>query len=98
MRRVLFVMLVSLVMLDAAGLESFLFREPCVSVSDQTPDNGCPATCFRCSCGQPVVTTATPLIIVTQIEVAGVEGLSSALLSFPPRDVLHVPKPASLFI
>lgn len=97
MRRALFVLLVGLVICDAAGLESLLLREPCISVADQTPDNACPATCFRCACGQPIVASPTTIaMVVTPVDVPVINPLPSMLLSGPPHDVLHVPKSISL--
>jgi len=94
----LFVLLVGLVICDAAGLESLLLREPCISVADQTPDNSCPATCFRCACGQPILASATIVVTVAAIDIPVTEALPSTLLSGPPHDVLHVPKSLSLSI
>jgi hypothetical protein len=65
-------------------------------VADQTPDNTCPATCFRCACGQPILASATIAMAVTPVDIPMVEALPSMLLSGPPHDVLHVPKSLSL--
>jgi hypothetical protein len=96
-RRFALIIVLAFLTCDLAGLNSFLVMERCVNVSDTLPDNNCPPTCVRCACcAQPVV--GIPIFVVVHLIEPHIiaEPVSLPLVSAPPHDILHVPKPSSL--
>jgi len=54
-RRILFLLLLGFLVIDATGLEALVRPEPCSSARDTLPDGTCPPTCARCACGVQLV-------------------------------------------
>jgi hypothetical protein len=96
-RRFALIIVLAFLTCDLAGLDSCLVMERCASVNDTSPDNNCPPTCVRCACcAQPVVGIPT-VVVVHLIEPHVIaEPVTLHLVSAPPHDILHVPKPSSL--
>ena len=93
MRRVLFLLIVGLLVGDAAGVDAFVFAERCTSLTDEGPDNSCPALCVRCGCcAQPTVPAiAFPTAVILPDRLIAPVALGSVTQGAVP-DVFHVPK------
>jgi hypothetical protein len=94
--RILFVLLLGFLVMDATGLEALLRPEPCTSILDSQPDATCPPTCVRCACGVQVIVPS----LTVSVESAPTPQTFIDLYSrrFPravPSKIFHVPKFAS---
>jgi hypothetical protein len=94
--RLLFLVVLAFLVIDATGLEALVRPEPCTSVQDTLPDGTCPPTCARCACGVQVI---VPDLAVSAASVAVretfVDLYSRRVPRTLPSKIFHVPKLAS---
>jgi hypothetical protein len=95
-RRLLLVVALAILVMDATGLEAFVFAEPCTSVQDEQPDRSCPALCVRCACcAQPIVPEMARSTASTPVRHPFVDLYSRGIPPVGPAKIFHVPKLAS---
>jgi hypothetical protein len=95
-RRLLFVLLLGFLVLDATGLEALVRPEPCASLLDDQPDGTCPPTCAQCACGVQVVVPALAVTIMSAaVKQTFVDLYSRRVPPTLPAEIFHVPKVAS---
>ena len=98
-RRLIFLLVLGFLVIDATGLEALVRPEPCTSLQDTQPDGTCPPTCPRCACGVQVivpdlaVSVAWALVRQTLIDLYS-RGIPRTL----PSKIFHLPKFASLTV
>ncbi|MEP7307678.1 MAG: hypothetical protein ABJA98_19425 [Acidobacteriota bacterium] len=93
MRRILFLLVLGFLVIDATGLEALVRPEPCTSVQDTLPDGACPPTCARCACGvQLVVPDTAPSLESVAIQKTFVDLYSRRVRRTAPAKIFHVPK------
>jgi hypothetical protein len=95
-RRLLLVVALAILIMDATGLEAFVFAEPCLSAQADQPDRSCPALCVRCACcAQPIVPEMVRSTVSTPVRHPFVDLYSRGIPPVVPAKIFHVPKPAS---
>lgn len=94
MRRWFLIAIVALLAADASGVTSLAVPETCgITLSDQSPDGGCPAFCARCSCcATPVLSSQPAVVPATMLSHPRPLDVNSLLPVGRPLDILHVPK------
>jgi hypothetical protein len=94
-RRILFLLVLGFLVIDATGLEALVRPEPCSSVRDTLPDGACPPTCARCACGvQVVVPDVAPSLESAPIQQPFIDFYSRRVRRTAPAKIFHVPKVA----
>jgi hypothetical protein len=97
--RLLFLVVLGFLVMDATGLEAFVRPEPCTSVQDSVPDGTCPPTCARCACGvQVIVPNLTASVASVAVREAFIDLYSRRVPRTLPSKIFHVPKLASTTI
>jgi hypothetical protein len=95
-RRLLFLLLLGFLVVDATGLEAFVRPEPCTSAQDTLPDGTCPPNCVRCACGVQVIVPALAVSVsVASVQETLVDLYSRRVPRPIPSKIFHVPKLAS---
>lgn len=96
MRRLLFLVVLGILAMDASGLDALLVNEPCTTVEDAKPDGTCPALCVRCACcAQPIVPEFAVAIVSELVPSVFVDRYSPGIPRTAPSKIFHVPKFAS---
>jgi hypothetical protein len=94
--RLLFLLVLGFLVVDATGLDAFVRPEPCTSLQDTLPDGACPPTCARCACGvQVIVPDVTPSLGSAPIPLTFVDLYSRRVRRTAPAKIFHVPKSAA---
>jgi hypothetical protein len=95
-RRLLFLLVVGFLVMDATGLEALVRPEPCTSLEDGQPDGTCPPLCVTCACGaQVVVPELAPSVATSPVRQTFVDLYSRRIPPVAPAKIFHVPKCAS---
>ncbi|MEO8076128.1 MAG: hypothetical protein ABI818_07355 [Acidobacteriota bacterium] len=96
-RRLLFLLVLGFLVIDATGLEALVRPEPCTSLQDTQPDGTCPPTCTTCACGvQVIVPDLTVPVTSTLVRQTLIDRYSRGLPRVVPSKIFHVPKLTSL--
>jgi len=94
--RLLFLIVLGFLVMDATGLEALVRPEPCTAVQDSVPDGTCPPTCARCACGvQVIVPSLTASVASTAVRETFVDLYSRRVPRTLPSKIFHVPRLAS---
>jgi hypothetical protein len=97
-RRLLLALVFGILIMDATGLEAFVFAEPCTSVQDGQPDRSCPALCVRCTCcAQSIVPEMAVAAASIPVRHAFIDRYSRGIPPALPAKIFHVPRLPSLF-
>jgi hypothetical protein len=95
-RRVLFVLLIGFLAIDATGIEALVRPEPCTNVQDTQPDGTCPPTCARCACGAQVIVPDLAVSFASApVRETFIDLYSRRVPRAVPAKIFHVPKFAS---
>jgi hypothetical protein len=95
-RRLLLLLAFGILVMDATGLEAFVFAEPCTSAQADRPDQSCPALCVRCACcAQPIVPETAVSAGSTPVRHTFIDLYSRGIPPAVPAKIFHVPKLAS---
>jgi len=95
-RRLLFLVLLGFLTLDATGLEALVRPEPCTTAQDTQPDGTCPPTCVRCACGVQVIVPALAVSVESApVPQTFIDLYSRRVPQTVPSKIFHVPKFAS---
>ena len=98
-RRVLFLIVLGILAMDATGLDALVVPEPCTGAQDTQPDGTCPPLCARCACGvQLIVPEITISITSARVRQTFVDLYSRGIPLTVPAKIFHVPKYASLTV
>ena len=96
MRRLLFLVLLGFLVLDATGLEALIRPELCTIAQDTQPDGTCPPTCVRCACGVQVVVPQLAVSVESApVPQTFIDVYSRRVPQTAPSKIFHVPKFAS---
>ena len=96
-RRILFLLVLGFLVIDAAGLDAFVRPEPCTSTQDTLPDGACPPTCARCACGVQVIVPDLALSPESApMQETFIDLYSRRVRRTAPAKIFHVPKVALL--
>ena len=96
MRRLLLLIVLGILAMDATGLEAFAVPEQCVTVLETQPDGTCPALCVRCACcAQPIVPEIAAPVVSMSLPQLVHDRYSDDMPRSVPAKIFHVPKFAS---
>lgn len=93
MRRLLLLIVVGILVMDATGLNAFVSPERCTIAQDSQPDGSCPSLCFRCACcAQPIVPRIVVTVVPISVRQPAFDLYSHRIPWTVPTEVFHVPK------
>ena len=99
MRRVLFLIVLGILAMDATGFAALVSPEPCTNTQDTQPDGTCPPLCARCACGvQLIVPQLGVSVASAPVRQTFIDLYSRGIPRTVPSKIFHVPKLASLTI
>jgi hypothetical protein len=93
-RRLVLAVIVGILALNASGVSTLVFNEPCAGYESAGRDDGaCPPTCVTCGCCAQAVEPVTVAVATSpEIVIARIAAFLPDIPRTTPRDILHVPK------